>query len=45
MDGVETTYALPPRLGEHSRSILSTELGLSDSDIDGLVAEGVVITS
>jgi crotonobetainyl-CoA:carnitine CoA-transferase CaiB-like acyl-CoA transferase len=44
MNGVDARYAVPPRLGEHSRSILSTELGVSDSDLDRLVAEGVVVT-
>jgi len=32
----------PPRLGEHSREILQ-ELGLSDSDMDRLVRNKVVM--
>jgi crotonobetainyl-CoA:carnitine CoA-transferase CaiB-like acyl-CoA transferase len=30
-----------PRLGEHSREVLSRELGLSDAEIEALFAEGV----
>jgi crotonobetainyl-CoA:carnitine CoA-transferase CaiB-like acyl-CoA transferase len=31
-----------PELGEHSRQLLSDLLGLSDSQIDALIADGVV---
>lgn len=31
----------PPRLGEHSRALLSSELGLSEAEIDVLFADGV----
>lgn len=34
----------PPRLGEHSREILA-EAGLSDAEIDALIAKGVVTTA
>ncbi|MET8052400.1 CaiB/BaiF CoA-transferase family protein [Streptosporangium sp. NPDC005286] len=33
---------MPPALGEHTRPVLSEELGMSDADIDGLIASGVV---
>jgi len=33
-----------PRLGEHTRSVLGDLLGLSDADVDALVADGVVAT-
>jgi formyl-CoA transferase len=37
------TYAMPPPLlGEHTREVLSGVLGLSDSEIEALAAEGVV---
>ena len=32
----------PPRLGEHSRAILATELGLSQQDIDQLISRQIV---
>lgn len=32
----------PPQLGEHTRLVLSKELGMSDADINGLVTAGVV---
>jgi crotonobetainyl-CoA:carnitine CoA-transferase CaiB-like acyl-CoA transferase len=31
-----------PWVGEHTRSVLHDELGLSDADVDALVADGVV---
>jgi crotonobetainyl-CoA:carnitine CoA-transferase CaiB-like acyl-CoA transferase len=31
-----------PWLGEHTRTVLRDELGLTDADVDGLVSEGVV---
>jgi crotonobetainyl-CoA:carnitine CoA-transferase CaiB-like acyl-CoA transferase len=31
-----------PRLGEHTRSVLHDELGLSDAEVDALEADGVV---
>jgi len=34
--------AAPPRLGEHTRKVLSKELGLSDADLDALAARGVI---
>jgi crotonobetainyl-CoA:carnitine CoA-transferase CaiB-like acyl-CoA transferase len=41
-EGVETPQDLPPpRLGEHSRAILSGELGLSAAEVDDLMARGV----
>ena len=37
------TYDRPaPLLGEHTREVLSTVLGLSDQDVDQLAAEGVI---
>ena len=32
----------PPLLGEHTREVLSTVLGLSDQDVDQLAAEGII---
>ena len=34
--------AVPPRLGEDTRSVLSQELSMSDTDIDRYIAEGVL---
>jgi len=31
-----------PRLGEHTRAVLGGALGLSDSELDELAAEGIV---
>jgi crotonobetainyl-CoA:carnitine CoA-transferase CaiB-like acyl-CoA transferase len=31
-----------PRLGEHTREVLGATLGLSDADLDGLAADGVI---
>eukprot|EP01034_Spumella_vulgaris_P022140 gene22140-28245_t len=36
------THQAPPRLGEHSLQALREELGLSDAQVAGLVARGVV---
>jgi crotonobetainyl-CoA:carnitine CoA-transferase CaiB-like acyl-CoA transferase len=36
------THKAPPRLGEHSLQALRDELGLSDAQVAGLVARGVV---
>jgi len=33
----------PPLLGEHTRSVLSSWMGFQDSEIDQLVADGVVV--
>jgi crotonobetainyl-CoA:carnitine CoA-transferase CaiB-like acyl-CoA transferase len=33
---------VPPMLGEHTRAVLSEDLGMSDTDIDRYIAEGVV---
>ena len=33
---------VPPRLGEHSRRVLELDLGFSDSEIDSLIADGVI---
>jgi crotonobetainyl-CoA:carnitine CoA-transferase CaiB-like acyl-CoA transferase len=35
-------YDAPPMLGEHTREILSTLLGKSESDLDGLAERGVI---
>jgi formyl-CoA transferase/CoA:oxalate CoA-transferase len=32
----------PPRLGEHTRRVLTSDLGLSDDDVSALAARGVV---
>ena len=32
----------PPRLGEHTREVLGSVLGLGDAEIDALAAEGVI---
>jgi formyl-CoA transferase len=32
----------PPGLGEHTSSVLQTELGLSDAEVDALAADGVI---
>ncbi len=37
-----TTGRPPPTLGQHTREVLSSELGLSDDDIDALYAHKVV---
>ena len=37
----ERSDSPPPRLGEHSREVLSERLGLSDDEIDDLFARGV----
>jgi crotonobetainyl-CoA:carnitine CoA-transferase CaiB-like acyl-CoA transferase len=34
----------PPRLGEHTRSVLHNDLGLSDEDISAFEARGIVRT-
>ena len=34
----------PPRLGEHTRSVLSADLGMSPDEIEKLIADGVVGT-
>ncbi len=36
------SYGPPPRLGEHSRLILTEIAGLSPGEVDGLIAAGVV---
>jgi hypothetical protein len=42
MDGQRLPVRLhPPRLGEHSRELLSSA-GYGDQEIDGLLARGVV---
>lgn len=38
----EPRFDTPPALGEHSRRILSDELGLSDAEIDDLFRQGAV---
>ena len=38
-------YEPPPRLGEHSRAVLTTVAGLTDAEVDELVASGVVAVS
>ena len=43
MNDVPVTYSRPPRLGEHSRAILSIDLGMSDEETDRAVGEGVVV--
>lgn len=43
--GIEASWAAPPLLGEHTRQILATELGLSDAEIDGLAASGAIVES
>jgi hypothetical protein len=30
-----------PRHGEHTRDVLTADLGLSEADVDGLLADGV----
>ncbi|MGE0630415.1 MAG: CaiB/BaiF CoA transferase family protein [Hyphomicrobiaceae bacterium] len=40
-----TGHRFPPRLGEDTRDVLGARLGLPDSDIDALIAAGVVKTS
>ncbi|HNP56758.1 MAG TPA: CaiB/BaiF CoA-transferase family protein [Gordonia sp. (in: high G+C Gram-positive bacteria)] len=37
-----TDYAPPPTLGQHTREVLATELGMSDEQIDKLVADRTV---
>jgi len=34
----------PPRLGEHTRQVLSRDLGVSDEHIDALVRAGAIRT-
>jgi crotonobetainyl-CoA:carnitine CoA-transferase CaiB-like acyl-CoA transferase len=38
-------YSAPPTLGEHSRVVLSTVLGMSDGEIDRLIDAGAVVAS
>jgi crotonobetainyl-CoA:carnitine CoA-transferase CaiB-like acyl-CoA transferase len=38
----KTEHRFPPRLGQDTREVLATELGLAAVDIDGLVEAGVV---
>ena len=38
--GAGRTDSAGPRVGEHTRDVLKGVLGLSDKDIDGLVASG-----
>ncbi|MDA8271018.1 MAG: CoA transferase, partial [Actinomycetota bacterium] len=33
----------PPRLGEHTVSVLKSVLGIDDNEIDGLIESGVVV--
>jgi crotonobetainyl-CoA:carnitine CoA-transferase CaiB-like acyl-CoA transferase len=35
-------YRYPPRLGEHTREILSSKLGYDDAKLDGLKKQGVI---
>lgn len=43
LSGTPVEYRIPPpRLGEHTRDVLQSVLGLSSSDYDVLVANGVV---
>jgi formyl-CoA transferase/CoA:oxalate CoA-transferase len=37
-----TIHRHPPQLGEHTRDVLSMDLGLDDDRIDQLAATGVV---
>ncbi len=39
---IEAPWRAPPMLGEHTREVLATELGLSDEAIESLVASGAV---
>jgi hypothetical protein len=41
-DGEPVVIATP---GEHTRDVLVSELGLQDSEVDELIAEGVVRSS
>jgi crotonobetainyl-CoA:carnitine CoA-transferase CaiB-like acyl-CoA transferase len=36
--------AVPPRMGEHTRRVLSLDLALTEGEIDALLAEGVIGT-
>ncbi|HEY3143293.1 MAG TPA: CaiB/BaiF CoA-transferase family protein [Acidimicrobiales bacterium] len=40
-DGVSVPSGAP-RLGEHTRAVLASSLGLSDAELDGLSADGVI---
>ena len=37
-----TDYVPPPTLGQHTREVLAVELGMSDDEIDKLMADGTV---
>jgi crotonobetainyl-CoA:carnitine CoA-transferase CaiB-like acyl-CoA transferase len=37
-----TEYRYPPRLGEHTREVLSSKLGYDDAKLDGLKKQGVI---
>jgi crotonobetainyl-CoA:carnitine CoA-transferase CaiB-like acyl-CoA transferase len=37
-----TAYTPPPTLGQHTREVLAAELGMTDEQIDKLVADGTV---
>ena len=41
-DNQHDQHSFPPRLGQDTRSVLGERLGLSESEIDRLVAEGVL---
>ncbi len=38
----ERAFSMPPRLGEHTRTLLAQRLGLTDDEIANLVTRGVV---
>jgi formyl-CoA transferase len=42
VDGERAAAAPPPLLGEHTRSVLATRLGLKPSELDHLQAQGVI---
>lgn len=42
VDGSTSTFGSVPRVGEHNRAVFAGELGLSDTEFDGLVADGVI---
>ena len=37
-----TNYRYPPRLGEHTKEVLSSKLGYDDAKLDGLKKQGVI---
>jgi crotonobetainyl-CoA:carnitine CoA-transferase CaiB-like acyl-CoA transferase len=42
MSGSEVPIVPAPMLGQHSREVVAEDLGLSNSDVDALIDQGVI---